>query len=133
MQLERHDALSRDTLGPAVSTAGRDRWTNLHADAAGSDEVTVALAPTFERQWVAEPSTYNVTGPVFDRSGHLYFSPLYGREELLLVSLDPVDGSRSEGQGVRVAFLEVQACIDLFTHSANVLLLFEQYTVHSGT
>ena len=70
--------------GPLAREADRNRWTNLHGDAAGSDEVSVALAPVLERAWVAEPESYNVTGPVFDRAGHLYFSPIFAREALLL-------------------------------------------------
>jgi len=72
----------------------RNHWRNLHADAVGSDEVSIALAPVFEPEWAAEPETFNVTGPVFDDEGNLYFSPLYPAEEVLLISIDPADGSR---------------------------------------
>jgi outer membrane protein assembly factor BamB len=75
-------------LGP------RSHWRNLHADAVGSDEVSIALAPVFQPEWAAEPETFNVTGPVFDKEGNVYFAPLYPAEEVLLISLDPVDGSR---------------------------------------
>jgi len=75
-------------LGP------RSHFRNLHADALGSDEVSIALAPVFQPEWTAEPETFNVTGPVFDQAGNVYFAPLYPAEEVLLISLNPVDGSR---------------------------------------
>lgn len=75
-------------LGP------KDHWRNLHADPVNSDEVSVALAPVFRRAWVAEPLTFNVTGPVFDAAGNLYFAPLFPGEDVFLLSLDPADGSR---------------------------------------
>jgi len=75
-------------LGP------RSHYRNLHADAVGSDEVSIALAPVFQPEWVAEPETFVVTGPVFDKAGNVYFAPLYPAEEVLLISLNPDDGSR---------------------------------------
>ncbi len=67
---------------------------NLHADGIASDEVSIALAPRFHEAWTAEGATYNVTGPVFDSAGHLYFAPLRPYENVVLVSLDPTTGAR---------------------------------------
>ena len=36
----------------SVPASSHDRWTNLHSDAAGSDEVAVAIAPVLERRGV---------------------------------------------------------------------------------
>jgi hypothetical protein len=44
--------------------------------------------------WVAEPGTFNPTGPVFDDAGSLYFVPLFPYENVVLVSLDPATGAR---------------------------------------
>jgi len=72
----------------------RDGWHNLHADGVNSDEVGVALAPRFEEDWAVEEDTFNVTGPVFDAAGNLYFSPLRPRNGLALISVDPTTGER---------------------------------------
>lgn len=81
----------------------RSYWRNLHSDAVGSDEVSIALAPVFEAEWTVEPNTFNVTGPVFDAAGNLYFSRSLPLDEAILISLDPSDGSRRwaiEGAGM---------------------------------
>jgi hypothetical protein len=75
-------------LGP------RTAWRNLHADAVNTDEISSALAPVFSPDWIAEPNTFNATGPVFDENGNLYFSPLAPFEDVVLISVDPLDGSR---------------------------------------
>jgi outer membrane protein assembly factor BamB len=54
----------------------------------------VAYAPSFVADWVAEPGTWNPTGPVFDDDGNLYFVPLRPYEDVALVSLDPTTGAR---------------------------------------
>jgi outer membrane protein assembly factor BamB len=72
----------------------RTAWRNFHADATGSDEIFSALAPVFAADWIAEPDTFNVTGPVFDSDGNLYFAPLLPYENVVLISSDPHDGSR---------------------------------------
>jgi PQQ-like domain len=81
---------------PATNTAAgsRDQWRFLHADAAASDEVGIAMAPAFTPDWQAETATFNVAVPTFDHDGNLYFSPLWPYENVVLVSLDPSDGSR---------------------------------------
>jgi hypothetical protein len=48
----------------------------------------------FARQWVAEPSLYQVTTPSFDDAGNLYMTPLLPHEPILMVSLDPDTGAR---------------------------------------
>ncbi|NKC01915.1 MAG: PQQ-binding-like beta-propeller repeat protein [Pseudomonadales bacterium] len=66
----------------------------LHSDTQGSDEVGTVVAPTLVLDWIAEPDQFVAEGPVFDAQGNVYFTPLFGSEDLLLVSLDPKDGSR---------------------------------------
>ena len=77
----------------AVTGSG-DAWRFLHADAASTDEVSIAAAPLFEADWQAEPTTFNVTVPTFDRQGNLYFSPLWPYENTVLISLDPATGAK---------------------------------------
>ncbi len=72
----------------------RGGWHALHGDTASSDEVTIALPAVLRTEWTAEAATYNVTGPVFDGDGNLYFSPLFPYENVVLVSLEPANGSR---------------------------------------
>jgi hypothetical protein len=69
-------------------------WRNLHADSVSSDEISIALTPSFEMGFVAEPGTFNPTGPVFDSAGRSYFSPLQPLEPVVLISIDPHDGAR---------------------------------------
>jgi hypothetical protein len=69
-------------------------WANLHGNGINSDAVTHALAPVFHEAWTVEPATYNVTGPVFDSAGNLYFAPLQPYENVVLISLDPGTGAR---------------------------------------
>lgn len=79
---------------PSATLPARSRWTNLHGDASSSDEVASALGPMLRSEWTVETATYNPTGPVFDRAGNLYFSPLMPYEDVVLVSLAPADGAR---------------------------------------
>jgi outer membrane protein assembly factor BamB len=72
----------------------RAYYRNLHADAWNSAEVSIALAPVLEYAWTAETDKWTPTGPSFDRAGNLYISPFWPGEEVILVSLDPRDGSR---------------------------------------
>lgn len=74
--------------------SSRQTWRNIHGDAGGTDEISRAIAPVLTQDWTAETATYNVTGPVLDDDGNLYFSPLAPYENVVLVSLDPSDGSR---------------------------------------
>ena len=72
----------------------RSAWRLLHADVVNSDEVAVVVAPRFTEDWVAEETTFNVTGPVFDSAGHLYFAPLLPKEDVALISIDGQTGER---------------------------------------
>ena len=67
---------------------------NIHGGPRSSDEIQRATAPVFESDWQTEMQTYNPTGPVFDSDGYLYFVPLLPYEPVVLISLDPADGSR---------------------------------------
>jgi outer membrane protein assembly factor BamB len=69
-------------------------FRGLHADTLNSDEVGIALSPVFEFEWAVEPDFYIAEGPVFDKDGNLYFSPLYPGEAVMLVSLNPDTGAR---------------------------------------
>lgn len=84
----------RSAAPPDPVLPPRDGWHNLHGDAGSSDEVAIALPAVLRADWTAEAATYNVTGPVFDRAGNLYFSPLIPYENVVLVSLDPATGAR---------------------------------------
>ncbi len=66
----------------------------LHSDTLNSDEVAIAAAPVFEEGWIAETDKFVPEGPTFDKNGNLYFSPLLPEEDVVLISLDSVDGSR---------------------------------------
>ncbi len=74
--------------------ASRATWRSLHGDEVNTDEVGLAYAPSFVADWVAEPATWNPTGPVFDDAGNLYFVPLFPYEPVALISLDPTTGAR---------------------------------------
>lgn len=84
------DPAGGDVLGNPVSY-----FRTLHSDAINSDEVAIVTAPVLESDWIAEPHTFNPEGPSFDADGNLYFSPLFSPgEDVVLISLDPSDGSR---------------------------------------
>jgi hypothetical protein len=72
----------------------RNTWTNLHGDITNSDEIERAIGPALDRGWTTEQATFNPTGPVIDKDGFLYFSPFVPYEDVVLISLDPSDGSR---------------------------------------
>ena len=84
----------RQAAATAPALPARSGWHNLHGDAASSDEVSIALGPVLRTDWTAEAATYNPTGPVFDRNGDLYFSPLIPYENVVLISLDRMTGTR---------------------------------------
>ena len=73
---------------------GRETWTNMHGDSLASDQIERVIGPMLVQDWTAESATYNPTGPTFDRNGNLYFSPLSPYEDVVMISLDPADGSR---------------------------------------
>lgn len=84
----------RQASAPDPVLPPRDGWHALHGDSASSDEVSIALPAVMGTEWTAEAATYNVTGPVFDSAGNLYFSPLIPYENVVLISLDPASGAR---------------------------------------
>jgi outer membrane protein assembly factor BamB len=71
-----------------------EHFRGLHADTLNSDEVGIALAPVYEYVWTAEPLFFIAEGPVFDKDGNIYFSPLFPGENVMLVSLEPENGAR---------------------------------------
>ena len=77
-----------------AAIASRVAFRNLHGDPTNSDEVSVALAPEFEVSWTEEDEMVYVTGPTFGSDGTVYLTPLMPYEDVLLVALDPSDGSR---------------------------------------
>jgi outer membrane protein assembly factor BamB len=84
----------RDVEQSPDALTSRATWRSLHGDVRSSDEITGSLAPVFETEWISEPDTYNPTGPVFDSEGNVYFSPLAPIEPVVMISIDPVDGTR---------------------------------------
>jgi outer membrane protein assembly factor BamB len=74
--------------------ASRTAFRRAHGDLESTNEVDLAYAPVFERQWIAEPGLYQVTTPAFDDAGNLYMTPLLPHEPVLLISLAPADGAR---------------------------------------
>jgi hypothetical protein len=66
----------------------------MHGDVSSTDEISRAIGPMMVRSWTTETDTYQTTGPVFDDAGNLYVSPLAPYENVVLMSLDPLDGSR---------------------------------------
>ena len=66
----------------------------FHADTLCSNEVSIAIAPVFKLDWIAEREMFIGEGPSFDQDGHVYFCPVWPREEVILVSLDGVTGAR---------------------------------------
>jgi len=74
----------------------------MHVGPNNTDNVWVAVAPKLELDWVAEQSFYVPEGPTYDNEGNLYFSPLFPKEDVSLVSLDAETGKRNwaiEGNG----------------------------------
>jgi outer membrane protein assembly factor BamB len=65
-----------------------------HADTGNSDEISIALAPVFEADWVAETAFYLAAAPSFDADGNVYFCPLWPGEEVALVSVAQETGAR---------------------------------------
>src|SRR5262245_7849348 len=72
----------------------RTAFRRAHGDLESTDEVDLAYAPVFAREWVVEPSLYQVTTPAFDGAGNLYMTPLLPHEPILMYSLDPATGAR---------------------------------------
>lgn len=69
-------------------------FKTFHADLRCSSELSVAIAPVFKLDWVAEKDMWIGEGPTFDRHGNVYFCPVWPREEVILVSLDGRTGAR---------------------------------------
>jgi len=69
-------------------------WRTMHADTLNSDEVAIAVSPVYEAGWIAEPNMYIPEGPTFDKSGNLYFCPVFPEEDVFMVSLEPNTGTR---------------------------------------
>jgi outer membrane protein assembly factor BamB len=72
----------------------RTAYRRAHGGLESGDAVDVAYAPVFAREWIAEPSLYQVTTPSFDSAGNLYMTPLLPHEPILMISLEPTAGAR---------------------------------------
>lgn len=72
----------------------RTAFRRAHGDLDSSDEVALAYAPVFAREWAVEPNLYQATTPAFDSAGNLYMTPLLPHEPILLLSLEPNTGAR---------------------------------------
>lgn len=62
-------------------------FITMHGDTLNSNEVAVAIAPDFTLEWEKKPELYIAEGPVFDRDGNSYSSPIYAGSGEILVSL----------------------------------------------
>lgn len=72
----------------------RAAFRRAHGDLESTNEVDLAYAPVFEREWIVEQGLYQVTTPAFDGDGNLYMTPLLPHEPILMLSLDPTTGAR---------------------------------------
>ncbi|MCW5891086.1 MAG: PQQ-binding-like beta-propeller repeat protein [bacterium] len=72
----------------------RTGFRRAHGDLESTDEVELAYAPVYAREWSVEPNLYQVTTPAFDGAGNLYMTPLLPHEPILLLSLDPSGARR---------------------------------------
>lgn len=70
-------------------------FRTLHGGTQNRDEVTVALAPSFELAWTTENQFWVYEGPSFDDQDQLYFSPIRPAESVNLVALDANTGERA--------------------------------------
>jgi hypothetical protein len=59
-----------------------------------SDEVSIAIAPVFESDWVAETAFFLPEAPSFDSEGNIYICPVYPGEAVAMVSLSQETGDR---------------------------------------
>lgn len=67
-------------------------FRTMHSDTVNSDEVYGVVAPRLKLDWHAE-SDYIAEGPTFDDSGNIYYSPISGKDSIL-ISLDGKTGKR---------------------------------------
>jgi hypothetical protein len=67
----------------------------MHVGPNNGDNVWIAAAPRMELDWTVEKSFYVPEGPTYDNEGNLYFSPLFPKEDVSLVSLDAETGERN--------------------------------------
>jgi outer membrane protein assembly factor BamB len=69
-------------------------FRTMHVGLNNTDHLWIATAPEQALAWVAEQDLFVPEGPSIDDLGQIYFSPLYPREDVSLVVLDPADGKR---------------------------------------
>jgi outer membrane protein assembly factor BamB len=69
-------------------------FRTMHVGLNNSDQLWIATAPEQELAWMAEQDMYIPEGPTMDDLGQIYFSPLYPREDVSLVALEPETGKR---------------------------------------
>ncbi|MBE9539597.1 MAG: PQQ-binding-like beta-propeller repeat protein, partial [Proteobacteria bacterium] len=67
---------------------------SLHTDTHGSDEIATVIAPAVAVDWTVETNFFIAEGPVFDKEGNIYFSPIFPPEDVIMVSLEPSKGER---------------------------------------
>jgi len=67
----------------------------MHVGPNNGDNVWIAAAPRMALDWTVEKSFYVPEGPTYDNEGNLYFSPLFPKEDVSLVSLDAETGERN--------------------------------------
>ncbi len=71
-----------------------DSFRSLHCDVRNSDELLGAVGPMPVLDWTAEPDMFIPDGPAVDSQNNVYFSPVFPKEHVILVSLDGETGKR---------------------------------------
>jgi len=67
---------------------------SMHTDIHGSDEIGTVIAPAFEFDWNAETRYFTPEGPVFDQNGNIYFCPVFPPDDIIMISIEPINGDR---------------------------------------
>lgn len=84
------DGVRKVSSNPDINARPVKFARGMRNDVHGSDEVCGVIAPVFELAWHAEPTMFVTEGPVFDSQGNIYFTPAYSPEEVIMVSIEPV-------------------------------------------
>ncbi len=72
--------------------ATRDIWRSRHGDAFNTDEITTAVGPVLELDWVANNDYFGAGPVVMDRKGDIYQSPKFPYDKAKLIKFDGQTG-----------------------------------------
>jgi hypothetical protein len=61
--------------GPVLG--GQNLWRQRHGDNMNRDEITTAIGPKFEIDWVSDETKFHTVAASFDREGNAYTGPVY--------------------------------------------------------